>query len=1009
MGPDPNNLPTPYCYYNERQDSYNFCEDSPCPNRNTVPLGSTKGNENWASEISVNQIAQIVARKRKQQEDANPTTAIELDLDSEPEDSEHAPVPVPDPPAPKPPNQPPPPPPNPDPQGPAQIPDPAPAPSPPPRPNPPPPPPPPPQPNPPTTVVPLPKRKMPDIFKVFSDVPKLQRDGANYRIWVERVNFTAMGCAVKAYLTAAAPADKQDQSDILLAALMGRLPDSIFFTLKASTRPDEIMSALRSRFGQQNTLTNAHAEERLFSLKCTDGAPKAVQAHLDELLTLREELAASDIKISDKTFVNAVISSMPHAYKTVITTHESAVRVHNMINPSALHTITPDAIIALLRGEAQTRATLSASASKPKKPDSANAASHTGGKGKKSGKDRRKDSKKPESSDDSGVTCYRCQGKGHRANVCPSKSKAPRPKDQANAADEKKPDPKSDEKGKGRAVETASIVQIDSDDEDAWAAYSAVEIIEADGPEIATMANDSQISRSEMEVYDSGATKHMTPFRDQLRNYRSVPRRNIKAADEKFFPAYGVGDMHLSVPNGSKWNTLRVKGVLYAPTMGSTLISLGKLDDDGYSMNIGGGRCTISNPDGTQIGSIAKENGLYIVRHNERALAARIPSISLAEIHRRLGHASYGYIRKLVASGTLLGLNVDLKSGEPECDVCLRAKASRKPILSRRLNPRASNFGDVIHMDVWGPAPVQTIHHSLYTCTMLDDATLWLEEPLLRTKGESFAKYVGYEARLFTQFGVRIKCAHSDRGGEFLGNDFTAHLECQGTTRKLTVHDTPEHNGDAERSHLTLGNMRRCMLIASGLPKWLWGEAHKHAVWLWNRTPHAAIGFSTPYEAQFGKKPDLSGLKPFGAVCYVRKEKSDKLGARADEGRWLGFDDTLNGIRVYSTSKNSVSVERNIVVSSREISPLEGEDYSIEMPTIDSIDNERNLITHDPVAQPIEDVNPAEEIQEPVPEGVVTGKRKRKPSSKVRAIMDGKAITGDELDEAHFTIEMNLA
>ncbi|THH16855.1 hypothetical protein EUX98_g9236 [Antrodiella citrinella] len=292
---------------------------------------------------------------------------------------------------------------------------------------------------------------------------------------------------------------------------------------------------------------------------------------------------------------------------------------------------------------------------------------------------------------------------------------------------------------------------------------------------------------------------------------------------------------------------------------------------------------------------------------------------------------------------------------------------------------------------------------------MLDDATLWLEEPLLRTKGESFAKYVGYEARLFTQFGVRIKCAHSDRGGEFLGNDFTAHLERQGTTRKLTVHDTPEHNGDAERSHLTLGNMRRCMLIASGLPKWLWGEAHKHAVWLWNRTPHAAIGFSTPYEARFGKKPDLSGLKPFGAVCYVRKEKSDKLGARADEGRWLGFDDTSNGIRVYSTSKNSVSVERNIVVSSREISPLEGEDYSIEMPAIDSIDNERNLITHDPVAQPIEDVNPAEEIQEPVPEGVVTGKRKRKPSSKVRAIMDGKAITGDELDEAHFTIEMNLA
>lgn len=109
---------------------------------------------------------------------------------------------------------------------------------------------------------------------------------------------------------------------------------------------------------------------------------------------------------------------------------------------------------------------------------------------------------------------------------------------------------------------------------------------------------------------------------------------------------------------------------------------------------------------------------------------------------------------------------------------------------------------------------------------MLDDATRWLEEPLLRTKDEAFAKYVSYEARLFTHNNVAIKSVHSDRGGEFTGHEFLAHLSRTGTIQKLTVHDTPEHNGAAERVHQTIFNIVRCLLISSGLPRFLWGKAH---------------------------------------------------------------------------------------------------------------------------------------------------------------------------------------
>ena len=69
----------------------------------------------------------------------------------------------------------------------------------------------------------------------------------------------------------------------------------------------------------------------------------------------------------------------------------------------------------------------------------------------------------------------------------------------------------------------------------------------------------------------------------------------------------------------------------------------------------------------------------------------------------------------------------------------------------------------------------------------------------MHTKDESFPKYVIFQTNIETQYGIRVKVLHSDRGGEFLSDNFTQFLECKGTKRKLTVHDTPEHNGVAER------------------------------------------------------------------------------------------------------------------------------------------------------------------------------------------------------------------
>ncbi|KAF8158567.1 hypothetical protein B0H34DRAFT_619127, partial [Crassisporium funariophilum] len=50
-------------------------------------------------------------------------------------------------------------------------------------------------------------------------------------------------------------------------------------------------------------------------------------------------------------------------------------------------------------------------------------------------------------------------------------------------------------------------------------------------------------------LYDSGASRHMTPSRHRLINYVKIKGRPITAADKRVFHATGMGDLRVTVPN----------------------------------------------------------------------------------------------------------------------------------------------------------------------------------------------------------------------------------------------------------------------------------------------------------------------------------------------------------------------------------------------------------------------------------------------------------------------------
>jgi transposase InsO family protein len=67
------------------------------------------------------------------------------------------------------------------------------------------------------------------------------------------------------------------------------------------------------------------------------------------------------------------------------------------------------------------------------------------------------------------------------------------------------------------------------------------------------------------------------------------------------------------------------------------------------------------------------------------------------------------------------------------------------------------------------------------------------------------------------QYERPVKTLRTDRGREFLSNEFSSWLDEKGITHDLSVPYTPQQNGVAERYNRTVTGKAKAMLLASGL------------------------------------------------------------------------------------------------------------------------------------------------------------------------------------------------
>ncbi|KAJ9541567.1 hypothetical protein OSB04_028073 [Centaurea solstitialis] len=471
---------------------------------------------------------------------------------------------------------------------------------------------------------------------------------------------------------------------------------------------------------------------------------------------------------------------------------------------------------------------------------------------------------------------------------------------------------------------------------------------------------DCLITSYESWVIDTGSGNHICNHLQGFTRRKTLrkDRSNLRVGEGTPLIAEAVGSYSLSLPSGL---VLELDNCYYIPNMIKNVLSFDLLVDQGFYYKYSYKMISVFK-DNIFYFKATPVDGLYTV--NLKDNNSEIYHISKRskdiEDQTYLWHCRLGHINKkrveLLLKGGFLG-NFDYKPFD-NCESCLSGKMTKQPFNSE--NERATDLLEIIHTDVCGPFSHVARGGYRYFITFTDDFSRYGYVYLMRHKSETFEKFKEYQNEVQNLLDKRIKFLRSDRGGEYLSDEFDNHLMECGIVSQLTPPYTPQMNGVSERRNRTLLDMVRTMMCHSSLPVSFWGHALETAAHILNRAPTKSVE-KTPYELWKGKKPNISFLKIWGCEVYVKRPTSEKLKPKSDKCFFVGYPKTTVGYYFYNPEENKVFVARNGKFLEEQFLSLENTRKDVDLQIVD----EENTT---PVVEPEIQHNNVEPQSEPIEE-----------------------------------------
>ncbi|GLI67090.1 hypothetical protein VaNZ11_011292 [Volvox africanus] len=417
-----------------------------------------------------------------------------------------------------------------------------------------------------------------------------------------------------------------------------------------------------------------------------------------------------------------------------------------------------------------------------------------------------------------------------------------------------------------------------------------------------------------------------------MRNVATVEVARDEAQNNQGAPASGSGVIHEPiVQGGTKWVRPFGSGVKSSVVSALERGAWEKVRTEMTRAEIG-------------VASVARKS----CEVDPRLARARVARATL--LHRRMGHLGCGNLRKLVSSGMVTGAGtseLDVLAGKEEfCEPCALGMQTRQPHAST--GTVTKNRLELVHMDLCGPLSVESAGGKSYFVTFYDDFTKFSSVSLVSQKSE-VPKIVREALVLWEHHtGDKVQRVHTDRGTEYVNNELSNVFREFGIFHEKTAPYSLEQNGAAERLNRILLQKMRAMLIDSGFPMQIWGEALLTANFLRNLSPTVNSDL-TPWERFTGSKPDLSKLRVFGSRAYVMlpQRQRSKLDPVAVQGYLVGYEPGFSAWRVWVPLDGTIHISTDVKFdeSARKLS-TSGDFSNTVDKTTDSKPDQSDSVTH---------------------------------------------------------------
>ena len=245
----------------------------------------------------------------------------------------------------------------------------------------------------------------------------------------------------------------------------------------------------------------------------------------------------------------------------------------------------------------------------------------------------------------------------------------------------------------------------------------------------------------------------------------SPPKENVITANSDDAPVTGTSSISLT-------SSLSIHNTLLVPSLSNHLLYVGQVTEqlDCVVLKFPTFYLLQDIQTWAMIGGGNKRRGLYYV---DDVSASRVNHVSSGHKnktiwlwHCRLGQASLGYLKKL-----LLSLFGCFSYSNFQCNDCNLAK-SYHTSYHLNLNQRTVPF-ELVHSNVWGPAPMATNYRIRWFIVFVDDCTRMTWLYAMKHKSDVSQIFRQFYRMVENQYSLPIKVLQSYNGGKYLNAELS--------------------------------------------------------------------------------------------------------------------------------------------------------------------------------------------------------------------------------------------